>query len=54
MPLVCQVVDIMGDRRVRIKCATAVRLCAVRVVHVRHPFAVRAHMCRRLAKNSVI
>ena len=30
------VVDRMGDRRVRFKCATAVRLCAARAVHARH------------------
>ena len=29
---------------------TAFRLCAVRAVHVRHPFAVSAHVCRRLEK----
>ena len=46
MPLVCHVVDRMGDRRDRFKCPTAVRLCAVclRAVHVRHPFAVSAHV----------
>ena len=37
MPQVCHAVDIMGDRRVLFKCATAVRLCAARAVHVRHP-----------------
>ena len=38
MPQVCHAVDIMGDTRVLFKCATAVRLCAARVVHVlRHP-----------------
>ena len=37
MPQVCHAVDRMGDTRVLFKCATAVRLCAARAVHVRHP-----------------
>ena len=40
----------MSDRRVQFKCATAVGVCSVQAVHVRHPFAVSAHVCRRLEK----
>ena len=40
----------MGGTRVRLKCATAVRLCAARAVHLRHPIPVSAHVCRRLEK----
>ena len=40
----------MGERRVRFKCATAVRLCAIRAMHIRHTFAGSAHVPRRLEK----
>ena len=50
MPLVCHVVDGLGVTRVRFKCATAVRLCSARAAHIRQPFPVSAHVCRRLEK----
>ena len=40
------IVDRMGGTRGLFKCATVVRGCAARAVHVRHPFAVNAHMRR--------
>ena len=46
----CHDVDKMCDTRVRFKCATGVRLCAARAVHVRHPFTVSAHVRDRLEK----
>ena len=45
---VCHAVDKMGDTWVR--CATGVRLCAARAVHVRHTFTVSAHVRSPLEK----
>ena len=56
-PHVCHAVGRMGDTRVRFKCATAIRLCAARAVHVgiRHPFPdSRARASSVGKKNSVI
>ena len=48
---VCHAVDRMGDTRVRFKCAKAVRLCAVRGLHVR--FGTKPIPSQRARASSV-